>query len=59
MKKAQVRIGGRYHALVSGTLTTVRITRESPYGGWDAVNEATSRAIRIRSAQRLRDEVAA
>lgn len=59
MKKAQVRIGGRYRALVSGTLATVRITRENQYGGWDAVNEATSRAIRIRSAQRLRDEVAA
>lgn len=57
MKKKDVRIGGRYRAKVSGKLTTVRIDRESPYGGWDATNLETGRRVRIRSAQRLRYEV--
>ncbi len=59
MKKADIRIGGRYRAKVSGSLTTVRITRESPEGGWEAVNEASGKAVRIKSAQRLREQVAA
>jgi hypothetical protein len=54
MKKAEVEIGGQYIAKVSGKPQVVRIMRESPYGGWDAVNVKTSRAIRIKSAQRLR-----
>ena len=54
VKKAQVQLGGTYVAKVSGTLTTIRITGESTYGRWDAVNTKTGRAIRIRSAARLR-----
>lgn len=57
MKKAQVKIHGRYLAKVSGGLSVVKITGESPYGGWDATNETTGRSVRIRSAQRLRQEV--
>lgn len=56
MKKAQVKVGGRYEAKVSDGMTVVRILRESPYGGWDATNERTGRAVRVRSAQRLRRE---
>ena len=48
---------GRYVAKVSGSLVAVRIDRESPYGGWDATNLATGRAVRIRSAARLRRRV--
>lgn len=59
MKKAQVRVGGRYLAKVSGGLAVVRITGESRYGGWDARNERTGKQVRIRSAQRLREEVVA
>jgi hypothetical protein len=59
MKKSEVRIGGRYRAKVSDRLVVVRIVRESPYGGWDAINESTGRPVRIRSAQRLRAEVEA
>jgi hypothetical protein len=59
MKKAQIRIGGRYEAKVSGGVTVVRIEGESRYGGWDARNEKTGKAVRIRSAQRLRKEVVA
>jgi hypothetical protein len=54
MKKNEVVIGGRYLAKVSGRVVPVRITGQSPYGGWDAVNAETHRAVRIRGAQRLR-----
>jgi len=56
MKKHEVKIGGEYVAKVSGKLARVRITAESRYGGWDAVNLATKKAVRIKSAQRLRAE---
>jgi hypothetical protein len=54
MKKAEVKIGNTYIAKVSGVLAKVRITGESPYGGWRGKNLATGREIRIRSAARLR-----
>jgi len=54
MKKSEVVTGGRYVAKVAGALTVVKIIGESPYGGWEAVNLRTSRAVRIKSAQRLR-----
>jgi hypothetical protein len=54
MKKADVEIGAIYIAKVSDKLARVRITGESPYGGWNAVNQETGRAIHIRGAQRLR-----
>ncbi len=54
MKKAEVKVGGRYTAKVSDKLTTVRIDAENPRGGWDATNEATGKAVRIKSARRLR-----
>lgn len=57
MKKSEVEIGGTYIAKVSGKLTGVRITRESPYGGWDGTNLATGRAVRIRGGGRLRRKV--
>lgn len=56
MKKKDVKIGSSYTAKVSDKLTTVRITGESRYGGWDAINVNTGRPVRIRSAQRLRGE---
>ncbi len=57
MKKADVEIGGRYVAKVSGNMVAVRIDRESPHGGWDATNLTTGRAVRIRTAARLRRPV--
>jgi hypothetical protein len=54
IRKKDVRVGGRYRAEVNQRIVTIRITRESPYGGWDAVNESTGRDVRIRSATRLR-----
>lgn len=56
MKKAQVRVGGRYEAKISNKIVIVRLVRENPYGGWDAVNESTGRTVRIKSAAKLRCE---
>ncbi len=58
MKKDQVHVGGTFLAKVSGQLARVRIDAESRFGGWDATNIATNRKVRIKSAQRLRHEVA-
>ena len=57
MKKNAITIGGVYAAKVSGKVVPIRITGESPYGGWDAVNTQTKRAVRVRTAARLRREV--
>lgn len=54
MKKNDVEIGAAYVAKVSGRLTRVRIAGISPHGGWNAVNVETGRAVRIRTAGRLR-----
>ncbi len=54
MKRQDVQIGSIYIAKVSGVLAKVRITGESPYGGWRGLNLATGREVRIRSAARLR-----
>lgn len=58
MKSKDVKIGGVYVAKVSGGLTSVRIDQESQYGGWNATNLSTSRAVRIKSPQRLRGPAA-
>ena len=54
MKKQDVQTGSTYIAKVSAVLAKVRITRESPYGGWYGTNLATGREVRIRGAARLR-----
>jgi hypothetical protein len=54
MRKAQVQIGGHYTAKVSERVTVVRIDSESRYGGWNATNVRTGRAVRIKTAARLR-----
>lgn len=62
MKIADVQVGGRYIAKVSGVLTTVRVLamREtSAFNGpsrsvIDVVNERTGRRTTFRSAARLR-----
>ncbi len=67
MKIADVQVGGRYVAKVSGVLTTVRVltVRETatPLGATrsviDVVNERTGRRTTFRSAARLRRPAAA
>jgi hypothetical protein len=57
MKKNDVVIGSHYLAKVSGKVVPVRITGESRFGGWEALNTQTHRQVRIKSAQRLRRRV--
>lgn len=52
-----VKIGGRYIAKVSDKLTTIRVTgiftyntRTANRGGWVAINEATGRTIKFKTA---------
>ena len=59
MKKADVKIGGKYFANVSGNRVEIRIDAEKPRGGWDATNLATNKKIVIKTAQRLHGEVTA
>jgi hypothetical protein len=54
MKRNEVKVGGVYVAKVSGRLVEVRLLRESPYGGWEALSLATGRTVRIKTAGRLR-----
>jgi hypothetical protein len=55
VKKADVKVGSFYRAMVSGKIQVIKITRDrSPDRGFDATNPATGRYILIRSAQRLR-----
>ena len=56
MKKRDVQKGKTYLAKVSGMVVPVRIDQESPYGGWEATNTKTGRAVRIKTAARLRGE---
>jgi hypothetical protein len=56
MKKHEVKVGAKYLAKVSDKVVVVRIDTENPHGGWDATNLATKKAVRIKSAQRLRAE---
>jgi hypothetical protein len=62
MKIADVQVGGRYVAKVSGVLTTVRVLAVRETSGFngasrsviDVVNERTGRRTMFRSAARLR-----
>jgi len=56
MKKSDVQIGATYLVKVAGNLVPVKITREHDNGGWEGTSVKTGKAIRIKSAQRLREE---
>jgi len=60
MQQDQVQAGKVYAAKVNDKLAPVRIDSErtdSGGGGWNATNLRTGKAIRIKSAQRLRNEI--
>lgn len=57
MKKSYVRIGATYTVRISGKLAPVKIICESPLGGWHGRNTQTGRAVRIRTAGRLRTQI--
>ena len=56
MKKAEVKIGGKYYANVTGKKVEIQIDSEKPSGGWNATNLATGKKIHVKSAQRLHGE---
>ncbi len=53
MKKAEVEIGGKYYANVTGKRVEIQIDSEKANGGWNATNLATGKKILVKSAQRL------
>lgn len=57
MRKSEIEIGAVYAAKVSGVRVLVRIEFASYRGGWYATNLATGRAVRIRTAARLRSRI--
>lgn len=54
MRAKDVAVGMAYVVRVSGRLTQVRINSAVRSGGWNGTNLATGRAVRIRTAARLR-----
>lgn len=58
MLKDQVIIGGKYAATVSGKRAVIEIKSVSQYGGWNAVNTATGREVRVRTVRRLKHPAA-
>jgi hypothetical protein len=58
MKKAEIKIGETYLAKVTNKVVPVRIDAEHASGGWTATNLATSKTVRIKSAQRLHRQTA-
>lgn len=46
-----VKVGRLYRAKVAGKVTLVRVNGVNPAGGFDAMDEATARRIRLRSAR--------
>jgi hypothetical protein len=57
MKKSEVKIGGVYTAKITNKIVQVRIDAASRYGGWDGVNLATNKKVRIKSPAKLREAV--
>ena len=56
MKKNEVKVGHVYKAKVTGKVVPVEIVSANPNGGWDGKNLSTGKSVRIKSAQRLREE---
>jgi hypothetical protein len=59
MQRDQIQIGNTYTAKVTDKVVPVRIDAEDPNGGWTATNLVTNKKVRIKTAQRLREEVRA
>ena len=57
MQQDQVQIGKTYAAKVTDKIAPVRIDSENEHGGWNATNLRTNKQIRIKTAQRLRNEI--
>jgi hypothetical protein len=57
MKAINVHVGDVYAVKVSGKIADVKIVSVHPSGGWNGVNVATKRDVRLRTAARLRYNV--
>ncbi len=57
MKQKDIKISSVYAVKVSGKIAPVRVTNVSIYGGWDGRNVLTGRAVRLKTAGRLRHEL--
>ena len=57
MKKSTIKTGEVYQVKVSGKLTEVRIIGGNPHGGWDGINLATKKQVRIKSGARLQKPI--
>lgn len=57
MLRRDVVLGGVYTAKVSNVVVNVRLDTVNRFGGWNATNLATGRAVRIKSAGKLRSIV--
>jgi len=57
MKQDQIQIGKTYAAKVNDKISPVRINSENEHGGWNGTNLRTNKNVRIKSAQRLRNEI--
>src|SRR5690349_19687284 len=54
MKSGEIEIGGIYTTKVGIRSVDVRIERENPKGGFDAVSVASGKPIRVKDAARLK-----
>ncbi len=59
MKKNNVEIGATYLVKVGQNLVPVVVVSENEHGGWNGESAKTGKAIRIKSAQRLRKRLPA
>lgn len=57
MKKSTIKAGEVYQVKVSGKLAQVRIIGGNPHGGWDGINLATKKQVRIKSGAKLRKPI--
>jgi hypothetical protein len=57
MNAKEVKLGNVYGVKVGDRLCQVKIHSKSRHGGWDGMNLATGRQVRIKTAARLRYEV--
>lgn len=66
MKAAEIQVGGKYFAKVSGNVVGVQVLRQRTQTGygrtndrtvWDCRNMITGREITVKSAQRFRGPV--
>ena len=57
MQQNDVKIGKAYAAKVNDRVSPVRIDSENEHGGWNGTNLRTNKQVRIKSAQRLRNEI--